>query len=87
MTTASSGVIANFLPNEYYLSEEAYLYAFAEVGRDEYRAKVDSGLLLQIDCPELAMTRITQFSHLVRGGIQENRRAALRGGQLRSFRH
>ena len=64
MTAASPGVIANFLPNEYYPSEEAYLYALAEVMKDEYKAIVDAGLLLQIDCPDLAMTRVTQFSHL-----------------------
>ena len=64
MTAASPGVIANFLPNEYYASEEAYLYALADVMKDEYRSIVDAGLLLQIDCPDLAMTRVTQFSHL-----------------------
>ena len=64
MTAASPGVIANFLPNEYYPSEEAYLYALADVMKDEYKAIVDAGLLLQIDCPDLAMTRVTQFSHL-----------------------
>ena len=64
MTAASPGVIANFLPNEHYDSEEAYLYALADVMKDDYNAIVDSGLLLQIDCPDLAMTRVTQFSHL-----------------------
>ena len=64
MTSASPGVIANFLPNEFYPSEEAYLYALADVLKDEYRAIVDSGLLLQLDCPDLAMTRVSQFSHL-----------------------
>ncbi|MCH8987251.1 MAG: cobalamin-independent methionine synthase II family protein [Chloroflexi bacterium] len=64
MTAASPGVIANFLPNEYYPTEEAYLYALAEVMKDDYNDIVDSGLLLQIDCPDLAMTRVTQFSHL-----------------------
>ena len=64
MTAASPGVIANFLPNEYYPTEEAYLYALADVMKDDYKAIVDSGLLLQIDCPDLAMTRVTQFSHL-----------------------
>ena len=64
MTAASPGVIANFLPNEYYPTEEAYLYALADVMKDEYNAIVDAGLLLQIDCPDLAMTRVTQFSHL-----------------------
>ena len=64
MTAASPGVIANFLPNEYYPTEEAYLYALADVMKDEYRAIVWAGLLLQIDCPDLAMTRVSQFSHL-----------------------
>lgn len=64
MTAASPGVIATFLPNAFYHSEEAYLYALAEVMKDEYHAIVDAGLLLQIDCPDLAMTRVSQFSHL-----------------------
>ena len=64
MTAASPGVIANFLPNEHFPSEEAYLYALADVMKDDYKDIVDSGLLLQIDCPDLAMTRVTQFSHL-----------------------
>ena len=64
MTAASPGVIANFLPNEHYPTEEAYLYALAEVMKDEYNVIVGAGLLLQIDCPDLAMTRVTQFSHL-----------------------
>ena len=64
MTSASPGVIANFLPNEYYPDEEAYLYALAEVMKEEYKAIADSGLLLQLDCPDLAMTRMSQFSHL-----------------------
>ena len=64
MTAASPGVIANFLPNEYYPTEEEYLYALAEVMKDEYNAIAGAGLLLQIDCPDLAMTRVSQFSHL-----------------------
>ncbi len=64
MTAASPGVIANFLPNEYYATEEDYLYALAEVMKDEYNAIAAAGLILQIDCPDLAMTRVSQFSHL-----------------------
>lgn len=64
MTAASPGVIANFLPNEYYGTEEEYLYALADVMKDEYNAIANAGLLLQIDCPDLAMTRVSQFSHL-----------------------
>ena len=64
MTAASPGVIANFLPNEYYATEEEYLYALADVMKDEYNAIASAGLLLQIDCPDLAMTRVSQYSHL-----------------------
>ena len=64
MTAASAGVIATFLPNEYYPTEEAYLYALAEVMKEEYQAIVQAGLLLQVDCPDLAMTRVSQFAHL-----------------------
>jgi 5-methyltetrahydropteroyltriglutamate--homocysteine methyltransferase len=64
MTAASPGVIAYFLHNQHYSDHEAYLYALADVMKDDYKAIVDSGLLLQIDCPDLAMTRVAQFSHL-----------------------
>jgi len=64
MTAASPGVIANFLPNVYYRTEEAYLYALAEAMKQEYQAIVQAGFLLQVDCPDLAMTRVTQFADL-----------------------
>jgi 5-methyltetrahydropteroyltriglutamate--homocysteine methyltransferase len=64
MTAASPGVVATFLPNEYYPSHEAYLQALAEVMKHEYQAIVQAGFLLQIDCPDLAMTRVNQFAHL-----------------------
>jgi 5-methyltetrahydropteroyltriglutamate--homocysteine methyltransferase len=41
-------------PNEYYPSEEAYMQAVAEAVREEYRAIVDGGLIVQIDEPEFA---------------------------------
>jgi 5-methyltetrahydropteroyltriglutamate--homocysteine methyltransferase len=64
MTSASPGVIANFLRNEYYPDHESYMRALANVMKDEYKAIVDSGLILQIDCPDLAMTRPSQWAHL-----------------------
>ena len=64
MTAASPGAIATFLPNQYYSTEEEYLYALAEIMREEYKEIIEAGLLLQIDCPDLAMTRVSQFSHL-----------------------
>jgi 5-methyltetrahydropteroyltriglutamate--homocysteine methyltransferase len=53
MTAASPGVVAYFLPNQYYPDEEAYLGALAEAMRPEYEAIVAAGLLLQVDCPDL----------------------------------
>ena len=39
--------------NEYYASEEAYMFALAEAMAEEYRAIVDAGFLLQVDDPFL----------------------------------
>jgi len=64
MTSPSPGQIARFLHNQYYPSEEAYLYALADVMRAQYRAIIDAGLVLQLDCPDLALSRHTVFAHL-----------------------
>jgi 5-methyltetrahydropteroyltriglutamate--homocysteine methyltransferase len=61
MTAASPGTIAVFQPNEYYPSHEAYLEALAEAMREEYETIVKAGLILQIDCPDLAMGRHIRF--------------------------
>lgn len=61
MNAASPGVIAVFQPNEYYSSHEIYLQALAEAMKVEYETIVTSGLLLQIDCPDLAMGRHIKF--------------------------
>lgn len=61
MNAASPGVVAVFQPNEYYPTNEAYLGALAEVMKLEYEMIVNSGLLLQVDCPDLAMGRHIRF--------------------------
>ncbi|HEY1239114.1 MAG TPA: cobalamin-independent methionine synthase II family protein [Bryobacteraceae bacterium] len=61
MTAASPGTIAVFQPNEYYPSHEAYLEALAEAMREEYETIANAGLILQIDCPDLAMGRHIRF--------------------------
>lgn len=61
MNAASPGVIAVFQPDEYYGNHQAYLEALSDVMKDEYRTIVDAGLMLQIDCPDLAMGRHTIF--------------------------
>ena len=64
LSAASPGVIANMLPNDHYPGDDEYLQAMADVMRDEYEAIVDAGFLLQVDCPDLAMGRNAEFSHL-----------------------
>jgi 5-methyltetrahydropteroyltriglutamate--homocysteine methyltransferase len=55
MTAASPGVVWNFLDNRYYPNDEAYMFAVAAAMANEYRAIVDAGFILQVDCPDLAM--------------------------------
>jgi 5-methyltetrahydropteroyltriglutamate--homocysteine methyltransferase len=64
LNAASPGVVASFLPNEYYPSHEAYVAAIAEAMREEYEAITAAGFLVQIDCPDLAMSRHTAFQDL-----------------------
>jgi 5-methyltetrahydropteroyltriglutamate--homocysteine methyltransferase len=57
MSAASPGVIAAFLSNEYYPTDEEYIYALADAMKPEYDAIAAAGIVLQVDCPDLAMTR------------------------------
>jgi 5-methyltetrahydropteroyltriglutamate--homocysteine methyltransferase len=47
-------------PNEYYKTEEEYVFAIAQAIREEYRAIVQAGFLLQIDDPFLITYYITR---------------------------
>ena len=73
MSAASPGVIALFLGNEYYPSREAYLEAIARAMKEEYNAIAQAGIVLQLDCPDLAMGRHIQFGQ---ASLQEFRRQA-----------
>jgi 5-methyltetrahydropteroyltriglutamate--homocysteine methyltransferase len=57
MTSPSPGQIARYLKNRHYKTEEAYVFALADVMSREYQAIVDAGFILQLDCPDLAMLR------------------------------
>ena len=61
MTAASPGTIAVFQPNEYYPTHQAYLEALADAMRSEYETIVNAGLVLSVDCPDLAMGRHIKF--------------------------
>ncbi len=54
MPAVSPSNLANWNRNEHYPREEDYLVALAEALREEYKAIVDAGLVLQIDDPLLA---------------------------------
>lgn len=64
MNSASPGVISLFLANDYYSSREKYLYALSDVMKAEYETIVASGLDLQLDCPDLALSRHMLFQDL-----------------------
>jgi len=64
LNAASPGVVASFLPNQYYASHEQYVTAIAQAMREEYEAIVAAGFVLQVDCPDLAMSRHATFQDL-----------------------
>lgn len=63
MTAASPGIIATTMLNAYYASYQDYVYALARQMQPEYELIHAKGLLLQIDCPDLAMERPRYFQH------------------------
>jgi len=64
MNSASPGLVTAFQPNQYYPTHEAYVWALSDAMKQEYRMIIDSGLILQLDCPDLAMARHTGFQDL-----------------------
>src|SRR5438552_13868979 len=64
LTAASPGVISLFFRNDHYGSHEAYLHAIADAMKHEYEAVAKAGVVLQVDCPDLAMGRHIQFAGL-----------------------
>jgi 5-methyltetrahydropteroyltriglutamate--homocysteine methyltransferase len=63
MNAASPGVVSMFLGNTHYSTEKEFLYAVADAMKPEYEAIVNAGFLLQLDCPDLAMTRHREFAN------------------------
>jgi 5-methyltetrahydropteroyltriglutamate--homocysteine methyltransferase len=64
LNSASPGVVAVFQQNEHYPSEEAYVEAVAEALRPEYEAIVEAGFALQLDAPDLAMSRHVNYNDM-----------------------
>ena len=51
--SVSPSLLANYQRNLYYKTNEEYVFAIAEAMREEYKAIVDAGFLVQIDDPRL----------------------------------
>lgn len=64
MNAASPGLITAFQVNRHYPSHEAYLADLADAMREEYETIVNAGFDLQLDCPDLAMSRHTGYQDL-----------------------
>ena len=64
MNSATPGVIALFHPSEHHATHEAYLEDVAEAMRHEYEAIVESGLILQLDSPDLGLGRHMMYAEL-----------------------
>jgi len=64
MNAASPGVISLFLQNQHYATREAYLAALADAMKAEYETIVAAGIDLQLDCPDLALSRHMLFADL-----------------------
>src|SRR5271156_5970156 len=73
LSAASPGVISLFFRNDHYANQEAYLFAIAEAMRGEYEAIAAAGVMVQIDCPDLAMGRHIQYADL---SVEEFRKRA-----------
>ena len=66
MNSPSPGVICNFLPNKFYNNDDEYLEKLSDIMKFEYEKIIYSGLSLQIDCPDLALSR-----HMIYKDISE----------------
>jgi 5-methyltetrahydropteroyltriglutamate--homocysteine methyltransferase len=55
LPATSPGCVAMCGQNDHYPDYETYLGAVADAMREEYRAIVDAGLTLQLDCPDIPM--------------------------------
>ena len=71
----------------YYKTDEEYLFAIADAMREEYKAIVDAGFLLQIDDPLLVDLLHRCIRSSTRRGVPQMGAAAGRGAQPRAARH
>ncbi len=70
ITAISPTNLEMYFENRYYKTEEEYLFALAAAMREEYKAVVDAGFVLQIDDPRL----ITHYNRMPKMTHEENRK-------------
>ena len=70
VTAISPTNLEMYFENKYYKSEQEYLFALADAMREEYKAIVDAGFVLQVDDPRL----ITHYNRAPEISLEENRR-------------
>jgi 5-methyltetrahydropteroyltriglutamate--homocysteine methyltransferase len=63
-SAASPGVVSLFFTNEFYATDEEYLFAIAEAMRYEYETIAAAGATVQLDCPDLAMGRHSAYADM-----------------------
>jgi 5-methyltetrahydropteroyltriglutamate--homocysteine methyltransferase len=72
-SAASPGVVSLFFANDFYATDEEYVFAIAEAMRYEYETIAAAGATVQVDCPDLAMGRHSAYAAM---GLPEFRRRA-----------
>ncbi|MEM1272782.1 MAG: cobalamin-independent methionine synthase II family protein [Pseudomonadota bacterium] len=82
MNAASPGVISLFLQNNFYPTRDAYLAALADAMADEYKRIVSSGLDLQLDCPDLALSR-----HMLFADLSDDEFVKIAGAHVEALNH
>jgi 5-methyltetrahydropteroyltriglutamate--homocysteine methyltransferase len=61
LTAPSPGIVAAIMQNRHYATDQAYLEALGRALAVEYRAILEAGFVLQLDCPDLALERHASY--------------------------
>ena len=83
MPAISPSNVEDWQRNAYYKTDEEYLFAIAEAMREEYKAIVDAGFLLQIDDPRLVTYWIKKPDLTMAQNAANGRRGASRRSTTR----
>jgi 5-methyltetrahydropteroyltriglutamate--homocysteine methyltransferase len=77
-SSPSPGTLANFFGDDYFKDHTLYVDALGKAMKREYDAIYAAGLVLQVDCPDLAMGRHTKFKEKTLEGFQAVAKAQVR---------